>query len=72
MHGKSTSSYLKRNIIPHISPVARCIAPNLVSFSDLGKMLSNGYFIEEYVKYFDAFKSAVVPADEKVVFVLHD
>ncbi|CAN9396983.1 unnamed protein product [Alternaria alternata] len=72
MHGNPTSSYLWRNIIPHMSPVARCVAPDLVGFGDSGKMPSNGYFIREHVEYFDAFMSAVVPADEQVVFVLHD
>jgi haloalkane dehalogenase len=27
LHGNPTSSYLWRNIIPHVSPRARCIAP---------------------------------------------
>ena len=72
MHGNPTSSYLWRNIIPHISPVARCVAPDLVGFGDSGKMPSNGYFVKEHVEYFDAFMRAVVPAHEKVVFVLHD
>ena len=26
LHGNPTSSYIWRNIIPHVAPVARCIA----------------------------------------------
>ena len=30
LHGNPTSSYLWRNIIPHLSNSARCLAPDLV------------------------------------------
>ena len=30
LHGQPTSSYLWRNIIPHVSPHGRCIAPDLI------------------------------------------
>ena len=30
LHGNPTSSYLWRNIIPHVAPLARCLAPDLV------------------------------------------
>jgi len=29
-HGNPTSSYLWRNVIPHVAPRARCIAPDLI------------------------------------------
>ena len=29
LHGNPTSSYIWRNILPHVAPVARCIAPDL-------------------------------------------
>ncbi|CAG5174347.1 uncharacterized protein ALTATR162_LOCUS7767 [Alternaria atra] len=72
VHGNPTSSYLWRNIIPHISPVARCVAPDLVGFGDSGKMPSNGYYIREHAEYFGAFMEAVLPANDKVVLVVHD
>jgi haloalkane dehalogenase len=28
LHGNVTSSYMWRNIIPHLEPLARCIAPD--------------------------------------------
>ena len=30
LHGNPTSSYLWRNIIPYLTPHARCIAPDLI------------------------------------------
>ena len=30
LHGNPTSSYLWRNVIPHVAPHARCIAPDLI------------------------------------------
>jgi haloalkane dehalogenase len=29
LHGNPTSSYLWRNVIPHVRPLGRCIAPRL-------------------------------------------
>ena len=30
LHGNPTSSYLWRNIIPHLSDLGRCVAPDLI------------------------------------------
>ncbi|KAF2675231.1 putative Haloalkane dehalogenase [Microthyrium microscopicum] len=74
LHGNPTSSYLYRNIIPHISPIARCIAPDLVGFGDSGKMPSNGYYVREHVQYIAAFLDAVAPKEqtEELFLVIHD
>jgi haloalkane dehalogenase len=37
IHGNPVSSYLWRNIIPHISPKVRCVAPELIGFGSSGK-----------------------------------
>ncbi|OAP60499.1 hypothetical protein AYL99_05501 [Fonsecaea erecta] len=78
VHGNPTSSYIWRNIIPHLSPISRCIAPDLVGFGDSGKMPSNTYYIRDHVRYFDAFmdnmfhEGANKDKKEKVFLVLHD
>ncbi|KAB8226989.1 Haloalkane dehalogenase [Aspergillus alliaceus] len=74
LHGNPTSSYLYRNIIPHILPIARCIVPDLVGFGDSGKMPSNGYFFSEHVPYLAAFMDAVAPKEKsgKIFLVVHD
>ena len=74
LHGNPTSSYLYRNIIPHLSPVARCIAPDLMGCGDSDKMPSNGYYIREHIAYFAAFMDAVIPASNpsKLFLMIHD
>lgn len=74
LHGNPSSSYLYRNIIPHVSPIARCVAPDLVGFGDSGKMPSNGYYVREHVKYMADFLDKVVPQEktEKLFLVIHD
>jgi len=37
LHGNPTSSYIWRNILPLVAPVAHCIAPDLVGFGQSGK-----------------------------------
>jgi len=32
LHGNPTSSYIWRNILPHVAPVAHCVAPDLIGF----------------------------------------
>jgi len=31
LHGNPTSSYLWRNVLPHLQPLGRCIAPDLIN-----------------------------------------
>ena len=37
LHGNPTSSYIWRNILLLIAPVAYCIAPDLIGFGQSGK-----------------------------------
>ena len=37
LHGNPTSSYVWRNVLPHVAPVAHCIAPDLIGFGQSGK-----------------------------------
>jgi haloalkane dehalogenase len=58
LHGNPTSSYIWRNIIPHVSPRARCIAPDLIGFGESGKPeIDYGFF--DHVRYLDAFLEAL-------------
>lgn len=41
LHGNPTSSYIWRNIMPLVAPVAHCIAPDLIGFGQSGKPESN-------------------------------
>ncbi len=37
LHGNSTSNYLWRNIIPYLTPYARCIVPDLIGMGKSDK-----------------------------------
>jgi haloalkane dehalogenase len=54
LHGNPTSSYIWRNIIPLVAPVAHCIAPDLIGFGQSGKP-DIDYRFEDHVRYLDAF-----------------
>jgi haloalkane dehalogenase len=68
-HGNPTSSYLWRNIIPHVSGQARCVAPDLIGMGCSAKP-AIPYRVEDQARYFDAFMDHLDLDD--VVLVLHD
>jgi haloalkane dehalogenase len=57
LHGNPTSSYIWRNILPIVAPVARCVAPDLIGFGQSGKP-DIAYRFEDQVRYLDAFITA--------------
>jgi haloalkane dehalogenase len=54
LHGMPTSSYLWRNIIPYITPLGRCIAPDLIGMGKSDKP-DIEYSIFDHIKYIDKF-----------------
>jgi haloalkane dehalogenase len=54
LHGNPTSSYVWRNVLPHVAPVAHCIAPDLIGFGQSGKP-DVAYRVADHVQYLDAF-----------------
>lgn len=54
LHGNPTSSYIWRNILPKVAPVAHCIAPDLIGFGQSGKPAIE-YRFADHVRYLDAF-----------------
>jgi len=71
LHGNPTTSYLWRNVIPHLEPMSRCLAPDLPGFGRSGAMPSGTYRFPEYIAYLDAWFEAVLPG-AMVTLVLHD
>lgn len=57
LHGNPTSSYIWRHVLPHVAPVARCVAPDLIGFGQSGKP-DIAYRFEDHVRYLDAFIAA--------------
>ena len=54
LHGIPTSSYLWRNVMPHLAPLGRCIAPDLIGFGKSDKP-NIEYSIFDHIKYIDKF-----------------
>jgi haloalkane dehalogenase len=54
LHGNPTSSYIWRNVLPLVAPVAHCIAPDLIGFGQSGKP-DIEYRVADHVRYLDAF-----------------
>ena len=57
LHGNPTSSFIWRNVLPHVAPVAHCIAPDLIGFGQSGKP-DIAYRFSDHVRYLDAFIAA--------------
>ena len=57
LHGNPTSSYIWRNIIRQVEPIAHCIAPDLIGFGQSGKP-DIPYRFDDHVRYLDAFIAA--------------
>ena len=61
LHGNPTSSYLWRNIMPHLAPFGRCIAPDLIGMGDSDKLPDSGpecYRFVEHRGHLDGFPAA--------------
>ena len=74
LHGNPTSSYLWRNIIPHVSDQGRCIAPDLIGMGDSDKLPHSGpdsYRFVEHRSYLDGFLETL-GVEDSVIFVIHD
>ncbi|MFQ5664923.1 MAG: haloalkane dehalogenase [Candidatus Binatia bacterium] len=74
LHGNPTSSYLWRNVIPHMETLGRCIAPDLIGMGDSAKLDHSGpgsYRFVEHRRYLDALL-AHLGVTRDVTFVIHD
>lgn len=74
LHGNPTSSFLWRNVIPHVEHLGRCIAPDLIGFGDSDELPDPGpgsYRFAEHRSYLDDLLGAL-GVDDRVVLVLHD
>src|ERR1700739_35735 len=74
LHGNPTSSYLWRNVIPHLEPLGRCIAPDLIGMGDSEKLPDSGrdsYRFVEHRRYLEALLEAL-NVRERMTLVIHD
>ncbi len=73
-HGNPTSSYLWRNVMPHLQDQGRCIAIDLIGMGDSDKLDNVGpdsYTFVEHREYLDAALEALNVA-ANVTWVIHD
>ena len=74
LHGNPTSSYLWRNVMPHVAHHSRCVAPDLIGMGDSEKLEDSGperYRFVEHAHYLDGLIDAM-DLGEKITIVIHD
>jgi haloalkane dehalogenase len=74
LHGNPTSSYLWRNVLPHLQPRGRCLAPDLIGMGDSDKLPESGpgaYRFVAHRRSLDALLDAL-GVHERVTLVVHD
>jgi len=74
LHGNPTSSYLWRNVLPHLEGQGRLIAPDLIGMGDSDPLPDSGpgrYRFVEHREYLDALLEQL-EVRENVTLVIHD
>lgn len=71
LHGNPTSSFLWRNVIPHVEGLGRIIAPDFVAHGWSSTSPRNAYHFKDNIAYFDTFFEAL-GLTENVILVVHD
>ena len=73
-HGNPTSSYLWRNVMPHLADQGRCIAIDLIGMGDSDKLDGAGadsYTFVQHREYLDGALQAL-GVEQDVTWVIHD
>ena len=74
LHGNPTSSYLWRNVMPHLEGQGRLLAPDLIGMGDSEKLPESGpdrYTFKEHSEHLYDWIEAVGVGDD-VTLVIHD
>lgn len=74
LHGNITQSYMWRNIIPHVEPLARCIAVDNIGQGDSEKLEDSGpgsYRLAAHQRYIDGFIDQM-ELGNRVTLMMHD
>ena len=69
LHGNPTSSYLWRNVIPHVTSLARCIAPDLIGMGKSDKP-DIEYRFFDHAEYLEGFIDEM--GLRNITLVVHD
>lgn len=74
LHGNPTSSYVWRNVMPHLQALGRCIAPDLIGMGDSDKLPDSGpasYSFQEHRRHLDELLESL-GVRQNVTLVVHD
>ena len=73
-HGNPTSSYLWRNVMPHLAEQGRCIAVDLIGMGDSDKLDNPGPDSYQYVEHREFLFAAwdALGIKDSVTLVIHD
>jgi len=74
LHRNPTSSYLSRNVMPHLEGLARLIAPDLIAMGDSDMLPASGpdrYTFVEHRRYLNALLETL-GVESNVTLVIHD
>lgn len=71
MHGNPTSSFLWRDVIPHVEGLGRIIAPDFIAHGWSSTSPRDAYHFQDNIEYFDAFFEAL-GLNQNMILVLHD
>lgn len=74
LHGNITSSFMWRNVIPHLEDLGRCIAIDNIGQGDSAKLAPSGpgsYRLAEHQRYIDGLLE-LLGIDRDVTLVVHD
>ena len=71
LHGNPESSYVWRNVIPHVERLGRELAPDLIGFGQSSKSPTKSYRFKDHVTYLDAWFEHL-DLTRNVTLVVHD
>ncbi|MEW6127962.1 MAG: haloalkane dehalogenase [Acidobacteriota bacterium] len=74
LHGNPTSSFLWRNVIPHVEEFGRCIAPDLIGMGDSDKLApsdASRYHFAEHYNYLEELLRKI-GVEKNVILMVHD
>jgi haloalkane dehalogenase len=71
LHGNPTSSYMWRNVIPHVQSLGRCLAPDLIGMGASSRSPSYSYKFSDHANYVDAWFDQL-GLNKRVVLVIQD
>jgi len=70
LHGQPTSSYMWRNVIPHVSDLGRAVAPDNIGFGGSDQPADLDYRYPTHYRYIEGFIDALEL--DNIIFVIHD